>query len=273
MDVAQQAHGISLRAACEMLNLSRSVYCYRPDTNRDLPVIAAIQAVLEIHPGYGFGKMFKTLRRQEHRWNHKRVYRVYCLLKLNKRRKGKRRLPSRHPEPLAVPLTANGCWSMDFMSDALMCGRRFRTFNVVADFNREALAIEIDLSLPAPRVIRVLERVAMFRGYPEKLRVDNGPEFISLALADWAEENQVVLDFIQPGKPTQNSYIERFNRTYRDELLDLYLFRTLNEVRHMTEEWRMRYNTERPHDSLNDMTPAEFLQANKLPGNSNTAWT
>ena len=153
-----------------------------------------------------------------------------------------------------------------------MCGRRFRTFNVVDDFNREALAIEIDLSLPAPRVIRALDRVSLFRGYPEKLRVDNGPEFISLALADWAEENNVMLDFIQPGKPTQNSYIERFNRTYRDELLDLYLFRTLREVRKMTEDWIVRYNNERPHDSLNDMTPAEFLQVNNQPGNSNPEW-
>ena len=255
-----------------MLNLSRSVYRYRADTNRDLPVIMAIQGVLDINPGYGFGKLFKTLRRQGHRWNHKRVYRVYCLLKLNKRRKGKRRLPSRFPEPLAVPAATNCCWSIDFMSDALMCGRRFRTFNVVDDFNREALAIEIDLSLPAPRVIRVLERLSLFRGYPEKLRVDNGPEFISLALADWADENHVMLDFIQPGKPTQNSYIERFNRTYRDELLDLYLFRTLREVRQMTEEWMVRYNNERPHDSLNDMTPAEFLQANNQTGNSNPAW-
>ncbi len=153
-----------------------------------------------------------------------------------------------------------------------MCGRRFRTFNIVDDFNREALAIEIDLSLPAARVIRVLERVSLFRGYPEKLRVDNGPEFISLALADWAEENNVMLDFIQPGKPTQNSYIERFNRTYRDELLDLYLFRTLREVRQMTKEWMVRYNNERPHDSLNDMTPVEFLQVNNQPGNSNPVW-
>ncbi len=255
-----------------MLKLSRTVYRYQPDTNRDLPVIAAIQAVLEINPGYGFGKLFKTLRRQGYRWNHKRVYRVYCLLKLNKRRKGKRRLPSRFPEPLVVPLAANCCWSIDFMSDALMCGRRFRTFNVVDDFNREALAIEIDLSLPAPRVIRVLERIAMFRGYPEKLRVDNGPEFISLTLADWAEENNVMLDFIQPGKPTQNSYIERFNRTYRDELLDLYLFQTLREVRQMTADWMVRYNNERPHDSLNDMTPVEYLQAHNKLENSNLAW-
>ena len=226
MDYVQQAHGISERAACEIVNLSRSVYRYRPDTNRDLPVIAAIQAVLEVNPGYGFGKLFKTLRRQGYRWNHKRVYRVYRLLKLNKRRKGKRRLPNRHPEPLAVPSTANVCWSVDFMSDALMCGRRLRTFNVVDDFNREALAIEIDLNLPAPRVIRVLDRVALLRGYPDKLRADNGPEFISIALADWAEENKVNLDLIKPGKPTQNSYIERFNRTYRDEPVSFPVKRT-----------------------------------------------
>ena len=248
------------------------MYRYQPDTQRDLPVITGIQGVLEISPGYGFPKIFKTLRRQGYRWNHKRVYRVYCLLKLNKRRKGKRRLPSRFPEPLVVPPMENCCWSIDFMSDALMCGRRFRTFNVVDDFNREVLAIEIDLSLPAPRIIRVLDRVALFRGYPEKLRVDNGPEFISLALADWAEEHNVMLDFIQPGKPTQNSYIERFNRTYRDELLDLYLFRTLREVRHMTAKWMTLYNQERPHDALNDMTPVEYLQAKKQPGNSNFEW-
>jgi putative transposase len=272
VDFALQTHGLSQRAACEIMQLSRSVYRYQPDTQRNLLVITAIQAVLEKNPGFGFPKIFKTLRRQGYRWNHKRVHRVYCLLKLNKRRKGKRRLPNRFPEPLAVPATANGCWSMDFMSDALRCGRRFRTFNILDDFNREALAIEIDLNLPAPRVIRVLERVALFRGYPEKLRVDNGPEFISLALADWAEKNDVMLDFIQPGKPTQNSYIERFNRTYRDELLDLYLFRTLSEVRQMTENWMIRYNLERPHDSLHDMTPAEYLQANNHTGISNLAW-
>ena len=241
----------------------------KPAAKREL--VDHAQQAYGISPGYGFGKLFKTLRRQGHRWNHKRVYRVYCLLKLNKRREGKRRLPSRHPEPLVVPPTANVCWSVDFMSDALMCGRRFRTFNVVDDFKREALAIEIDLNLPAPRIIRVLERVALLRGYPDRLRA-YGPEFISLALADRAEENNVMLDFIQPGKPTQNSYIERFNRTYRDELLDPYLFRTLTEVRQMTDSWRIRYNNERPHDSMNDMTPVEYLQVNNQPGNSKLAW-
>jgi len=134
-------------------------------------------------------------------------------------------LPARNPEPLAVPAQANHCWSMDFMCDSLQCGRRFRAFNVVDDFNREVLAIEVDLNLPSQRIIRVLERVVAWRGYPNKLRMDNGPEFISVTLASWAEEHGITLEFIKPGKPTQNSYIERFNRTYRTEILDMYVFR------------------------------------------------
>ena len=228
---------------------------------------------MERYPAYGFGKLFKILRRWDHSWNHKRVHRIYCELRLNKRRRGKKRLPSRHPQPLSVPATANQCWSMDFMSDALMCGRRFRTFNVVDDFNREALSIEIDLNLPAPRVIRVLERLVAWRGYPDKLRMDNGPEFISAALAEWAEMHGIELEFIQPGKPTQNSYVERFNRTYRDEILNMYVFRTLNEVRERTESWIREYNEERPHDSLNDLTPWEYLAKHEMLENSNLGCT
>lgn len=145
-------------------------------------------------------------------------------MKLNFRRKGKQRFPVRNPSPLATPEALNQSWSVDFMHDALACGRRFRTFNVVDDFNREALSIEIDLNLPALRVVRVLDRIAANRGYPVMIRMDNGPEFISLALAEWAGIHAVKLEFIQPGKPTQNAFIERFNRTYRTEILDFYLF-------------------------------------------------
>lgn len=250
---------MSLRRACRLVGISDSVYRYRPDTRRDDPVIAELLSAAERYPAHGFSKLFKMLRRWGHPWNHKRVHRLYCALKLNKRPRGKKRLPSRHPESLAVPASANHCWSVDFMSDALFCGRRFRTFNVLDDFNREALAIEIDLNLPALRIIRVLERIIAWRGYPDKLRMDNGPEFISLALADWAEEHSVQLEFIQPGKPTQNSYIERFNRTYRNEILDMYVFRNLTEVRERTENWIKEYNEERPHDSLDDLTPQEYL--------------
>lgn len=158
---------------------------------------------------------------------------------------------------------------MDFMSDSLFCGRRFRTFNLLDDFNREALAIEIDLNLPAPRVIRVLERAVAWHGYPNKLRMDNGPEFISLALAEWAEEHDIELEFIEPGKPTQNSYVERFNRTYRDEVLNMHVFKTLNEVREITENWIREYNEERPHDSLGDLTPWEYRVKHERLENSN----
>ena len=167
-------HEISLRGACRALGLSRTTYHYEPDSERDVPVIEALTRLAEKYPAYGFQMMFDKLRQEGITWNHKRVYRIYKLLKLNLRRKGKKRLPTRHPEPLAVPCFANQTWSADFMSDALLCGRRFRTFNVIDDYNREALGIEVDLNLPAQRVIRVLDRIGMQRGYPNKIRLDNG---------------------------------------------------------------------------------------------------
>jgi len=251
--------------------LSRSVYHYKPDLAKDEPVIEALVSLADRYPRYGFGKLFLLMRRQGHPWNHKRVYRVYCSLKLNFRRKGKKRLPSRNPQPLAVPTDANKCWSIDFMSDVLTSGQRFRTFNVVDDFNREALAIEVDTNLPAARVIRVLERTAAWRGYPEKMRMDNGPELVSVALADWAEEKGVELEFIQPGKPMQNSYIERFNRTYREEVLNYYIFSRLSEVREITDQWLEEYNKERPHEALSGLTPAEHLMTNS-PEISTLSW-
>ncbi|UJD95201.1 IS3 family transposase [Lelliottia amnigena] len=249
---------MSIRQACRTLSLSRTVFHYQPDTRRDERVIEKLTEAAERYPRYGFKKLFQVLRRQGNRWNHKRVHRIYCLLKLNFRRKGKQRLPVRNPAPLATPEALNQSWSIDFMHDALVCGRRFRTFNVVDDFNREAIAIEIDLNIPAQRVIRVLDRIVANRGYPLQLRMDNGPEFISLALAQWAEDHGVRLEFIRPGKPTQNAFIERFNRTYRTEILDFYLFRTLNEAREITERWLNEYNSERPHESLNNLTPEEY---------------
>lgn len=186
----------------------------------------------------------------------------------NFRRKGKQRLPVRNPAPLATPEAMNQSWSIDFMHDALVCGRCFRTFNVVDDFNREALAIEIDLNIPAQRVVRVVAN----RGYPLKMRMDNGPELISLTLAQWAEEHDVMLDFIKPGKPTQNAFIERFNPTYRTEILDFYLFRTLNEVREITERWLTEYNSERPHESLNNLTPEEYRLMTENSEVSKSAW-
>ncbi|EKN3608793.1 IS3 family transposase [Yersinia enterocolitica] len=263
---------MSIRQACRTLSLSRTVFRYQPYTRRDEPVIQSLTEVAERYPRYGFKKLFQVLRRQGHVWNHKRVHRIYCLLKLNFRRKGKQRLPVRNPAPLATPEALNQSWSIDFMHDALTCGRRFRTFNVVDDFNREALAIEIDLNIPAQRVVRVLDKIVANRGYPLKMRMDNGPELISLALAQWAEEHGVMLEFIKPGKPTQNAFIERFNRTYRTEILDFYLFRTLNEAREITERWLNEYNSERPHESLNNLTPEEYRLMAEKTEISKSAW-
>lgn len=158
----------------------RSVYRYQPRPDRDQEIITALSELAHQKPEMGFRKLFHSLRRRGQQWNHKLDYRIYCALRLNKRGKGKRRLPSRNPAPLAVSLRMNECWSADFMSDVLWQGRRFRTFNVVDDFNREDLAIEVDLNLPSERVVRVLERVAAWRGYSQKLRLDNGPELVKL---------------------------------------------------------------------------------------------
>ena len=255
----KSGHEMSERRACGSIELSRSVYRYEAKRPDDRMIEESLRRLAGLHPDLGFGKFYQMLRREGHAWNHKRVHRVYCSLKLNKRRKYKRRLPPRDPAPLSVPEAANQCWSADFMSDALWDGRRFRTFNVVDDFNREALAIEVDLNLPSRRVVRVLDRIAETRGLPQKIRLDNGPEFTAVAIADWAEQNDVELEFIKPGRPMQNGFIERFNRTYRGAVLDMYIFETLNQVREQTAEWLQMYNHHRPHDSLGGMPPSEYL--------------
>jgi putative transposase len=252
-----------VKRSCRCVGLSRAAYYKKTGRcDRDADVIRAINAEIDKHPRWGFWKTFKALRRKGHRWNHKRVYRVYCKLNLNQKRRAKKRLPKRIKRPLLVPQLPNQVWSADFMSDTLYTGKRFRTFNVIDDFNREALQIEIDTSLTSKRLIRVFERLKLERGLPDTLRVDNGPEFLSGAFVAWAESNGMTIQYIQPGEPNQNAYIERFNRTYRNELLDLYLFRNLAEVRDATYWWMIEYNEQRPHDSLNDLTPVEYMEKN-----------
>ncbi len=264
-------HQASERRGCRIIGISRSLLHYCPNTARDRSVIEVLQKLAHHYPAYGFGLMFKKLRQAGLLWNAKRVYRIYQLLKLNFRRKGKKRLPGRHPQPLVIPHKMNHCWSVDFMSDALSDGRRFRLFNIVDDFNREALAIEVDLNIPAHRVVRILERLSAERGYPAFIRSDNVPELTAAALGEWAEMNGVILDFIQPGRPMQNGFIERFNKTLRTEIPDMYLFRTLSEVRVLTEEWRTEYNEERPHSSLCDIPPVIYARE-KLAGDPHWRW-
>jgi putative transposase len=211
------------------------------------------------HNRWGFWMMYSRLRQLNYQDNHKRVYRIYTAMKLNLRRKHKKRLPARVLEPLAQPLHPNLTWSMDFMHDGLIGGKPFRSFNVIDDFNREVLNITIDTSLTSLRVIRELNTLIEWRGKPVKLRCDNGPEYVSQALEDWASANGIELTFIQPGKPHQNGYIERFNRTYREEILDNYAFENLSQARTMTHAWMWVYNNERPHSSLGYLPPRGFL--------------
>jgi putative transposase len=212
------------------------------------------------YPAYGFRKLFALLRREGKKWNHKKIYRLYRLLKLNKRKKGKRRLPSRIKHPLEQQHSINQSWSMDFMSDSLVCGRKFRTLNIIDDFSREVLAIEIDTSLPTARLLRVLDRSISERGKPVQIRVDNGPEFTSALFESWCSDNKIKIQYIQPGKPMQNGFIERFNGTYRREILDAYVFFELYEVRNLTEKWIEEYNYHRPHEALQNKTPVEWKE-------------
>jgi putative transposase len=187
------------------------------------------------------------------------VHRIYTKLGLNIRRRAKKRLPARVKQALFQPEKQNQVWSIYFMSDSLWNGQKFRVLNVMDDYNREILAIEADTSLPTLRVIRTLERLKESRGLPQMIRVDNGPKFISLKLEMWCKDNKVTLAFIQPGKPMQNGYIERFNGSIRRDLLNAYVFRSLQEVRTLAEEFILDYNFNRPHKALGYKTPAEVL--------------
>ncbi len=240
-----------------MTSLSRSQYYYSSKKD-DSKVTEALQDLAFKHPCYGFRKLFAYLRRDGKRWNHKKVYRVYKRLKLNKRRKRKRRLPARVRRPLVRQTAINQMWSMGFMSDSMVSGRKFRTLNIIDDCTREALAIEIDTSLSAKRVTRVLNRVIAERGKPVRIRVDNGPEFTSGEFTAWAKENNICIQYTQPGRPMQNGFIERFNRLYREAVLDAYLFFELHEVRLLTTEWMEEYNLRRPHEALDNLTPSEY---------------
>lgn len=255
-------HQRPLRRACDCVGLSRTAW-YEPPldwTVRDAEIIAALSELVQERPSRGFWKCRKLLRRRRAGWNHKRIYRVYKAMKLNLRRAAKRRLPKRERVPLYVPRLPDTVWSADFMADALVCGRRFRTFNVVDDFNREALHIEVDTSISSLRLVRIFEYLKEHHGLPQVLRTDNGPEFLGDAFVQWAKANGMAIQYIQPGKPNQNAYIERFNRTFREEVLDQHLFQRIDDVREAAWWWMIEYNEERPHDSLGDMTPSEYRQ-------------
>lgn len=253
--------GLSIRRACQVASLARAAY-YRPlqdRLDRDAEIIAALTALVAELPQWGFGLCFLHLRNAGHRWNRKRVLRVYRQLRLHLPRRAKKRVPTRVRQPLDAPAILNRVWGVDFMSNQLYTGPRFRTMNVLDEGNREALAVEAAWSFPAVRVVAILDQLVAIHGAPDALRLDNGPEWISEAVRTWAAQHGVQLRFIQPGKPTQNAYIERFNGTYRKEVLDAYIFGSLADVRYETERWLPIYNLRRPHESLGGVPPLTFL--------------
>ena len=252
------------------MQLSRSSWYREPSQQaaRDQPVIDALNAMLKKYPRWGFWMCYDRLRLDGHAWNHKRVYRVYKAMKLNLPRRKKRQLPQRVQQPMVVEARANAEWSLDFMSDALYHGRRFRTLNVLDEGVREALDIVIDTSIPGARVVRMLGRLIEWCGKPDAIRVDNGPEYISQVFSEWCEKHGIKLNYIQPGKPNQNAYIERLNRTYRHEVLNTDVFESLRQVREITRAWIIEYKQERPHDSLGKIPPALFRRQAENPRTS-----
>ncbi|WP_346825015.1 IS3 family transposase (plasmid) [Ralstonia solanacearum] len=258
---AVQARGLSIRLACEAFGISQTCYRYAGKRNQENDEIADwLLRLTDNHRNWGFGLCFLYLRNVKgFGWNHKRVYRIYRELELNLRIKPRKRLVRQAPEPLSVPLAQNQVWSMDFMHDQLADGRSIRLFNVIDDFNREALGIEIDFSLPSERVIRSLEQIIGWRGKPRSIRCDNGPEYLSRLITTWAQANGIKLEYIQPGKPQQNAYVERFNRTVRYEWLSQYHWGDLEHVQRFATDWMWTYNHDRPNMALGGFTPKQRL--------------
>ena len=259
-------HGIGVSRACKLSGVSRSSYYYKSRRD-DRALIMELQVLTGAHPSYGFRKCLAMLKRKGSTANHKKVYRVYRLLELNlRRRKGKRRLPERVRQPLEQQPWVNQVWALDFMSDSLVCGGKVRTLNVMDEGSREGLAIEAASSIGSQRCIRVLERVMEARGArPVLLRSDNGPEFTSVAFTAWCREQGIGQVFIQKGKPMQNGYMERFNGSFRKEVLDMYLFSERWQVQQQADQWLRHYNTERPHEGLRNKTPSEWALKNAPP--------
>lgn len=248
----------SERRACELAGVGRSSCRYQARRREDKELRERLRELAGERRRFGYRRLTVLLRREGRVVNPKRVYRIYCQEGLAVRRRPRKRLKAAARTPLALPTEANQVWTMDFMHDNLASGRKFRTLNLMDGFTRESPRIEVDTSLPGLRVVRVLEEIARERGYPEAIQVDNGPEFISRVVDQWAFEHGVELHFIEPGKPTQNAHIESFNGKFRDECLNENWFLTLQEAREKIEAWRSDYNQVRPHSSLGYQTPDEF---------------
>lgn len=260
MRFVEEGFCLSERRACELLEVARSTLRYLSHPSESSDVRERLRTLAAQRPRFGYRRLHVFLRREGWVVNHKRIYRLYCEEGLTVRRRRRVHRVQAPRVPLPAPSAPNVRWSMDFMSDTLRDGRGFRTLNVLDEYTRECLAIEVDFSLPAARVVRVLERIALQRGLPQVLVSDNGPEFTSRAMGAWAFRNGVRQHFIEPGKPMQNAFTESFNGKVRDECLGTHWFTSLGDARWTIEPWRKDYNAVRPHSSLGGLAPEEFAR-------------
>ena len=254
----REPYRLSERRACGLLAVWRSSWRYRRRRYEDPLLRERLRELAYQRRRFGYRRLHVLLRREGWLVNHKRVYRLYREEGLAVRRRKRKRVAGLPRVPLEAPTRSNQGWSMDFLTDALGSGRRFRLLTVVDDFTREALAIEVDTSLPGTRVVRVLERLKELGRVPEWIVCDNGPEFSGRVLDQWAFDNGIRLHCITPGKPVENAYVESFNGKLRDECLNENWFGSLPEARAVIEAWRMDYNHARPHSALGYQTPEEF---------------
>ena len=251
--------GLSERRSCRLVGLSRGTRFYQAKPRPgDEAVRQRMREIAEKKRRWGCPLIHRVLRREGLVQNHKRTERLYREEGLSIRMKKRKKRACHLRVEMPAPQRANQRWSMDFVSDRVWMGRRFRVFTLVDDFTRECLALEVDTSIGGARVAHVLDRVVAERGRPDFIRCDNGPEFTGQALDEWAYRNGVKIDFIEPGKPTQNAFIESFNSLLRRECLNDHWFTSLQEAREIIETWRIEYNNDRPHGSLDDLTPVEF---------------
>lgn len=255
-----EAHGLSERRACRLTRLDRSTFQYRKRVDSDDGLRRRLRELAGERRRFGYRRLGILLAREGFKVNHKKLYRLYREegLAVRRRRGRKRALGTRRP--ILVPDEPNQRWSLDFVSDALADGRRFRLLCIVDDHSREALAVVADTSLSGQRVTRELDALISRRGKPGMIVSDNGTELTSHAVLRWVQETGVEWHYIAPGKPMQNAFVESFNGRLRDECLNEHLFHTLPEARSLIEEWRIDYNTTRPHTSLNGMAPADYAR-------------
>lgn len=252
---------ISTRRACELAALARSTWYKKPNPKDWAVLRIRLRDLAKRHLRYGYRRLHIMLKREGWRISSNTVYKIYLEEGLGLRTKTRKRRAAVLRVDRPVPTAMNEYWSMDFVHDELTNGRRFRCLTIVDNFSRECPCIEVDVSLTGHRVVRVLDRLALFRGLPEVIFVDNGTEFTSKAFDRWAYDNAVKIDYSRPGKPTDNAYIESFNGSLRMECLNLHWFTSIEDAQRKIEAWRNEYNNLRPHSSIDNQSPAEFARA------------